>query len=112
MRSQHTDTRIKLFGDGDCGVLEFFEKGRRNSEEINAGKSLDLASLYIISLTYAKNAVNRSSYIAERCTHDDRLVTVLFIIVENRLDRLNTRVFITFIVLTSTLLVPVQDLNK
>jgi hypothetical protein len=50
------------------------------------------------------------TYVTERSTHDDGLVTVLLIVVENLLDRLNTRVLFASVVGAGlVLLVPVED---
>lgn len=50
------------------------------------------------------------TYVTETGTHDDSLVAVLFVVVEDLSDRYDTRVFVAFIVLASRLLVPVEDL--
>lgn len=50
------------------------------------------------------------AYVTETGTHDDGLVAVLFVVVEDLLDRYDTRVLVTYIILASCLLVPVKDL--
>ena len=37
---------------------------------------------------------------------------MLLVVIEDALDRLNTRVIVTFVVLASCLLVPIEDLVK
>ena len=49
-------------------------------------------------------------HVTERSTHDDGLVSVLFIVVEDFLDGLDTRVIIALVGLSGTLLVPIEDL--
>jgi hypothetical protein len=50
--------------------------------------------------------------VTEWCAHNDGLVAVLLVVIEDVLDRFDTRVVITFIILAGRLLVPVQDLVK
>lgn len=49
------------------------------------------------------------THVPEASTHDDGLVTVLLVVVEDLLDADNTGVFVAFEVLSGSLLVPVQD---
>ena len=51
------------------------------------------------------------SYVAEGSAHDDGLVAVLFVVVEDLLYGLDTRVFVTLVVLSGGFLVPVEDLD-
>jgi len=51
-----------------------------------------------------------STHIAERGTHDNGFIAVLLVIIENHLNRLNTRIFIAFIGLSCSLLVPIKNL--
>lgn len=53
-----------------------------------------------------------ATHVAERGTHDNRLVSVLLVVVEDLLYRLNTWVSITLEVLPCGLLVPVKDLKE
>ena len=50
--------------------------------------------------------------VTEGCAHYNGLVAMLLVVIEDALDRLNTRVIVTFVVLASCLLVPVEDLVK
>jgi len=88
---------------------ELFKKGRRDGQKVNSSKGLDLARL-IYKLESEYNETTAGTHIAERRAHDDGLVTVLLIVIENLLDRLNTRILIAFIVLSGSFLVPVEDL--
>ena len=54
----------------------------------------------------------KRAHVSERSTHDDRLIIVLLVIVENLLHRLDTRIFISLIVLPGVLLVPIKYLQK
>ena len=51
------------------------------------------------------------TYVTERSAHDNGFVVMLLVVVEDALYRLDTRVVVTFIVLTRALLVPVKNLN-
>ena len=50
--------------------------------------------------------------VTEGCAHYNGLVVMLLVVIEDALDRLNTRVIVTFVVFASCLLVPVEDLVK
>lgn len=50
-------------------------------------------------------------YVTETRTHDNRVVAVLLVIVEDALDGLDAGIFITLVGLSSLLLVPVEDLQ-
>lgn len=52
------------------------------------------------------------THVTEGGTHDDGLVTVLLVVVEDLLHGLDTRVLITLVVLASALLVPIKDLDR
>ena len=52
------------------------------------------------------------AYVTERSTHDDGVVAVLLIVVEDLLDRLDTRVFLALVAGSGlVLLVPVKNLR-
>lgn len=51
------------------------------------------------------------TYVTERGAHNDGLVTVLFVVVEDLFHGLNTWVFVTLVVLSGSLLVPVENLR-
>lgn len=55
--------------------------------------------------------LNRSAHVAERGTHDDCLVAVLLVVVEDLLHRLDTRILISLVVLSGGFLVPIEDLD-
>ena len=52
-----------------------------------------------------------NTYVSEGGTHDDGLVTVLLVVVEDLLYGDDTRILITRVVLSGALLVPVKDLS-
>ena len=53
-----------------------------------------------------------TTYVTEGSTHDDGLVAVLLVVVEDLLDGLNTRVLLVGVVWSGlVLLVPVKDLE-
>lgn len=56
------------------------------------------------------NGLEWLTYVTEAGTHDDGLVAVLFVVVEDLLYRYDTRVLVAFIVLSSRFLVPIEDL--
>ena len=52
------------------------------------------------------------TYVTERSTHNDGIVVVLLVVVEDLLNGLNTRVLVTDVVLARlVLLVPVKNLQ-
>ena len=57
-----------------------------------------------------KNSANLRTHVSERSTHDDRLVFMLLVVVEDLFHGLYARIFVTLVVLTSALFVPVEDL--
>ena len=60
---------------------------------------------------FPKGARALGTYVTEGSTHDNSLVAVLLVVIEDLLDGLHTRVFITLIVLAGGLLVPVKNLE-
>ena len=62
-------------------------------QEVNTSESLDLSD------------------VTEGGTHDDGLVPVLLVVVEDLLDGLDTRVFVALVGLAGGFLVPVKDLT-
>ena len=97
---------VELLGDGRGVVLELLEEksiilklirldDNDARGEVDAGESFDLADV-------AEGGAH---------THDDGLVPVLLVVVEDLLHRLHTRVLIADVVLARlVLLVPVKDL--
>jgi hypothetical protein len=94
---------IELLGDGLGRVLELFEELGGDGEVITSGQLGDFTN------------------VSERSSHDDGLVSVLLVVaavslcpegslLENLLDRLNSRVGLSSVLLSSGLLVPVEDL--
>ena len=75
-------------------VLELLEKLGGDGEVVASGKLGDLTG------------------VSEGSTHDDGLVTVLLVVVEDLLDRLDSRVGGSGVLLTGALLVPVEDLRS
>jgi len=49
--------------------------------------------------------------VTEGCAHDDGVVAILLVVIEDTPDRLDTRVVVTFVGLPGRLLVPVEDLE-
>ena len=47
------------------------------------------------------NSIGGLTYVTETGTHDDGLVAVLFVVIEDPFDRLDTRVLVALIVLPS-----------
>ena len=86
--------RVELLRHGGCVVLQLLEQLRCDGEEVDTGESLDLAG------------------VTEGCAHDDRLVVVLLVVVEDLLHGLHTRVVVARVVLARlVLVVPVKDLE-
>lgn len=52
-----------------------------------------------------------TTHVTERGTHDNGLVAVLLVVVEDLLDGLDTRIRIPLVVLSGGFLVPVEDLK-
>jgi hypothetical protein len=52
------------------------------------------------------------THVAERSTHDYGLISVLLVVCKDLLDGLHARIFISFVGLSSRLLVPIQDLME
>jgi hypothetical protein len=53
----------------------------------------------------------KTTDVTERRAHDDGIVAVLLVVIEDAPDRLDTRIVVTFIGLPGRLLVPVEDLE-
>ena len=93
------------------GSAEPLSSSRRAGEMVKKSTpARDLISLvwYEHESEYIKVAAE--AHITERRAHDDGLVAMLLIIIENLLDRLHTRILIAFIILSSSFLVPVENL--
>lgn len=99
---------VELLGDGLGRVLELFEKLGGDGKVITSGQLGDFTN------------------VSERCSHDDGLVSVLLVVatcqlymilnvngilLEDLLDRLDSRVGLGSVLLSSGLLVPVEDLT-
>jgi hypothetical protein len=52
------------------------------------------------------------THVSETGAHDNGLVTVLFVVIENFLDGLDTRVVVAFVGLAGVLLVPDENLHE
>jgi hypothetical protein len=96
------------------GAFEFLSSSRSAGEMVR--KSTPARAL--ISPVCGQKSQTRvlqtditKTYVTERGTHDDGLVTVLLVIAEDLLDGLDTRVFVTLVVLSRALLIPIEDLN-
>lgn len=50
-------------------------------------------------------------YVAEGSAHYNSIVPMLFVVVENTLDGLDTWIIVALIVLSGALLIPVEDLS-
>lgn len=109
-RSSVGGFRFELLWDGLGGVSQFwnwglvgqpkkqtdgeltFEQLGGDSQVVDTGQSLDFAN------------------VSERSTHDDGLVSVLLVVVEDVLDRLDSRVLLASVIgVRVLLLVPVED---
>jgi hypothetical protein len=89
-----TIVRVQLLRHRLRRVLQLLKERRADREEVDTGKGLDLAD------------------VAERGTHDDGLVAVLLVVVEDALDGLDTGVLLANVVRAGlVLLVPVEDLK-
>ena len=62
-------------------------------------------------LQQKKDAQVKQTHVAEGSTHDDGVVPVLLVIVEDPLDGLHAGVFVALIILPCFFLVPIQDLQ-
>lgn len=82
---------IQLLGDGLGGRVQLLQETGRNGQKVDTSKLLDLAR------------------VSERGAHDNCLVSVLLVVVENALDRVHTRVLSGSVGLASGSLVPVQN---
>jgi hypothetical protein len=71
-----------------------------------------ISPIYTIDLDQIHPGYFRGAYVAETGSHDDSIVLVLLVVVEDFLHRLDTRVLITLIVLSGVLLVPIQNLSE
>jgi len=75
------------------GVLELLEELGGDGEVVTTGELGDFAD------------------VSERSTHDNGVVTVLLVVVEDLLDRLDSWVGLGSVLLAGRLLVPVEDLD-
>ena len=63
-----------------------------------------------VRISHTNRERSTGEYIAERSTHDDGPVSVLFVVVEDLANRLNARVILVFVSGSGLIfLVPVQD---
>lgn len=92
-RKRRTIVGVELLGHRLIGLLQLLKERRSDGKEIHTGKGLNLSD------------------VTERSSHDDGLVVVLLVVVENPLDRDDTGILITLVGLTRALLVPVEDLK-
>ncbi len=110
--TRHTGVGVELLGDRGAVLLELIKKGRGDGEVVNTSEGLDFTRLWNSLSTGAMAIKDEGTYVTEGGTHHDRLVVVLLIVVEDLLDRLDTRVLIADVVLARlVLLVPVKDLR-
>ena len=100
---------VQLLGHRGRGLLEFIKQCRGDGQKVDAGKRFNLASLHgLVSISPDKKP--EISHITERSAHDDGLVTVLLVVVEDFFDRLHTGVLIALVRFSGlVLLVPVED---
>jgi hypothetical protein len=83
--------RVELLGDGLGGVVEVLQKVGGDGQVVTAGKLDDLAS------------------VTEGSTHDNGVVVVLLVVVEDVLDGLDTGVLLSSVIALVSSLVPVKD---
>ena len=84
---------IELLGDLLAGVLELLKELGSNGEVVATGELGDFA------------------HVSERSTHDNGVVAVLLVVVEDLLDRLDSWVSLGSVGLSGRLLVPVENLH-
>ena len=91
----------------------------RHSQVITTSKGFDLSNLKK-KITQARQRqswagllkTKERTHVSERSTHDNCLVIVLLVVVENSLHRYDTWVFIALEAFPSVFLVPIKDLQK
>jgi hypothetical protein len=108
---------VELLRNRIGAVLELLKEPRRDSEEVNTRECLDLADLERIRQTEVSEWELEGRLqawietdVTEGCTHNDGVIAVLFVVIEDALDRLDTWILIAFVVLPRRFLVPVKDL--
>ncbi len=84
----------------------------RKSTPASAFISPTCAKIFVQSPQQGCSAQQNFVHIAERGTHDDRLVPVLLVVVEDLLHRLNTWIFVSLVSLSGAFLVPIEDLHE
>jgi hypothetical protein len=100
---------VELLRDGVGRVLELLEQVGRDGEEVDARERLDLANLHARQPRTLRPGA-RETHVAETGAHDDRLVAVLLVVVEDLLHALHARVLLARVVAVRLgLLVPVED---
>lgn len=83
---------IKLLRNSISRRVKLFEKTGRNGQKVDTGKLLDFTR------------------ITERCAHDNCLIAKLLVVVEDALNRVDTRILRSLVRrLSSRSLVPIQD---
>jgi hypothetical protein len=108
-----TCVSIQFLGYRIRRLLEFLEQGRGDCQKVDTCQCLNFASLSGTNQGQNErqtDSMGGLTYVTETGTHDGGLVAVLFVVIEDLFDRLDTRVLVAFIVLPSCLLVPVKDL--
>jgi len=94
-----TILRVELLRNGIIRVLQLFKQSGCNGEVVNTSQGLNLANLKI-PLAQSHYGQEIEAYVAERGSHNDGLVTVLLVVVEDLLDRLYTRVLFALVILS------------
>jgi hypothetical protein len=91
-------------------LVELLKEIGGDRKEVNTSKGLDLSDLNEkTDSDRCRQSKIETTYVTERSTHDDSLVTVLLVVVEDFGDGLDTRVLLALVVLPSGLFVPVED---
>lgn len=104
---------MSFLGTGD---VSFFSSSRRAGEIVRKSQPAKalISPVYdkMVRTSHARLQTPAGSYVAERSTHNDGLVSVLLVVVVDLGDGLDARVFLVLIFafrLGLVLLVPVQD---
>jgi len=64
-----------------------------------------------VVLRHKSDIQGKKTYVAEGSTHDDGVVPMLLVVVEDPLDGLHAWVFVALVIFPCLFLVPVQDLQ-
>jgi hypothetical protein len=100
---------IELLGNGLCGVVQLLEKVGLYVVSIHTWSAGLYKSTYSNGEVVASSELSNLANGAERSTHDDGLVAVLLVVVEDAADGLDTGVLLLGVLLLGRSLVPVKN---